>query len=44
VTGPILRRGFYQRAAIDVARDLLGMILVHGPSAAGITECTRKIP
>jgi DNA-3-methyladenine glycosylase len=38
VTGPILRRGFYRRAAVDVARDLLGKILVHGETAGTIVE------
>jgi DNA-3-methyladenine glycosylase len=38
VTGPILRRSFYQRATIDVARDLLGKILVHGESSGMIVE------
>jgi DNA-3-methyladenine glycosylase len=38
VTGPILRRGFYQRATIDVARDLLGKILVHGECSGMIVE------
>jgi DNA-3-methyladenine glycosylase len=38
VIGPILRRGFYRRAAVDVARDLLGKILVHGETAGTIVE------
>jgi len=33
--GPILKRDFYARGAVEVARDLLGKVLVHG-SAAGI--------
>jgi DNA-3-methyladenine glycosylase len=38
MTGPILHRNFYQRAAVDVARDLLGTILVHGETAGMIVE------
>jgi DNA-3-methyladenine glycosylase len=33
--GPILKRDFYERHTVEVARDLLGKVLVHG-SAAGI--------
>src|ERR1700690_2728023 len=36
--GPILRRAFYDRPAIEVARSLLGKILVHGPTAGIIVE------
>jgi DNA-3-methyladenine glycosylase len=36
--GPILSRSFYQRATIDVARGLLGKVLVHGPTAGVIVE------
>jgi DNA-3-methyladenine glycosylase len=36
--GPILKRAFYDRPTIDVARDLLGKILVHGPTAGTIVE------
>jgi DNA-3-methyladenine glycosylase len=36
--GPILKRGFYERSTIDVARGLLGKILVHGPAAGIIVE------
>lgn len=36
--GPILRRKFYDRSTIDVARDLLGKVLVHGPTAGIIVE------
>jgi DNA-3-methyladenine glycosylase len=33
-----LARSFYERATVDVARDLLGQILVHGPTAGIIVE------
>jgi DNA-3-methyladenine glycosylase len=36
--GPKLQRDFYQRATVDVARDLLGKILVHGATAGTIVE------
>ena len=36
--GPVLPRSFYSRPAIDVARALLGRILVHGPAAGIIVE------
>ncbi len=36
--GPILKRQFYNRPAIEVARDLLGTLLVHGPTAGVIVE------
>jgi DNA-3-methyladenine glycosylase len=36
--GPILHREFYDRPTIDVARDLLGKVLVHGPTAGIIVE------
>lgn len=36
--GPILKRAFYERPTVDVARDLLGKILVHGPTAGAIVE------
>ena len=36
--GPILKRAFYQRPTVDVARDLLGKIVVHGPTAGIIVE------
>jgi DNA-3-methyladenine glycosylase len=38
VKKPILPRSFYERGAIDVARDLLGKVLVHGPAAGIIVE------
>jgi DNA-3-methyladenine glycosylase len=33
-----LPRGFYERATIEVARDLLGKVLVHGSTAGMIVE------
>jgi DNA-3-methyladenine glycosylase len=36
--GPILKRSFYERPTIDVARDLLGKIIVHGTTAGMIVE------
>src|SRR5579871_2931059 len=36
--GPILRRPFYNRPAVEVARALLGKILVHGRTAGIIVE------
>jgi DNA-3-methyladenine glycosylase len=38
VYGPILKRAFYRRPAIEVARDLLGKVIVHGPTAGVIVE------
>jgi len=34
----IVPRSFYSRATVDVARDLLGKVIVHGPTAGRIVE------
>jgi DNA-3-methyladenine glycosylase len=36
--GPILQRAFYSRPTIEVARGLLGKVLIHGPTAGIIVE------
>ncbi|MBV8731684.1 MAG: DNA-3-methyladenine glycosylase [Acidobacteriia bacterium] len=36
--GPILKREFYERTTVEVARDLLGKVLVHGLAAGAIVE------
>jgi DNA-3-methyladenine glycosylase len=36
--GPILKRVFYERPTVTVARELLGKVLVHGPTAGIIVE------
>ena len=36
--GPILKRAFYERPTIEVARDLLGKVIVHGATAGIIVE------
>jgi DNA-3-methyladenine glycosylase len=36
--GPVLKRDFYDRPTVEVARDLLGKVLVHGPTAGAIVE------
>jgi DNA-3-methyladenine glycosylase len=36
--GRILPRSFYARSTVEVARDLLGKVLVHGPTAGIIVE------
>jgi DNA-3-methyladenine glycosylase len=36
--GPILPRRFYDRPTIDVARDLLGKVLIHGATGGIIVE------
>jgi DNA-3-methyladenine glycosylase len=36
--GRILKRSFYERPAVEVARGLLGKVLVHGPTAGRIVE------
>src|SRR6266487_7148122 len=36
--GPILKRGFYAAPTGEVARALLGKVLVHGPTAGMIVE------
>jgi len=36
--GPILKRSFYNRPAVEAARSLLGKVLVHGAAAGIIVE------
>src|SRR6185437_6903450 len=36
--GPILKRAFYERETVQVARELLGKVLVHGETAGRIVE------
>jgi DNA-3-methyladenine glycosylase len=36
--GRILKRSFYNRPTVEVARDLLGKVLVHGAAAGIIAE------
>ncbi len=38
MTGPVLRRAFYARDAVTVARELLGKVLVHGATSGVIVE------
>lgn len=36
--GPILKRAFYERDTVQVSRELLGKVLVHGETAGRIVE------
>jgi DNA-3-methyladenine glycosylase len=36
--GPVLPRSFYDRPTPEVARELIGKVLVHGPTAGCIVE------
>jgi DNA-3-methyladenine glycosylase len=38
IAGPILKRVFYERTTVEVARDLLGKLLVHRSVAGMIVE------
>jgi DNA-3-methyladenine glycosylase len=38
VTAPALAVGFYERPVLDVARDLVGCVLQHGPCSGVIVE------
>ena len=38
LSGRILPRSFYARNTVEVARDLIGKLLVHGPTAGIIVE------
>lgn len=38
IAGPILKRVFYERTTVEVARDLLGKVLVHNSVAGMIVE------
>lgn len=37
-SAPVLPRSFYERPTVEVARDLLGKVLVHGETAVRIIE------
>lgn len=44
MSGRVLSRRFYARATAEVARDLLGKYLCHGPRMGRITEVEAYLP